>query len=157
MTKRTEYLGDDDAPKANSLVPAASAVVLDDRGAVLLQRRADNGYWSIPGGAMEPGEDIATCAVRETFEETGVEVEIVSLVGVYSDPRHVVAYANGEVRQEFSVCFRARPVGGALKVSEESTEVAYVPPSRLGTYSIHPSVRRRIEDALSGEALPVAR
>lgn len=157
MTKRTEYLGDDDAPKANSLVPAASTVVLDDEGAVLLHRRADNGYWSVPGGAMEPGEDIATCARRETFEETGIEVEIVSLVGVYSDPRHVVAYGDGEVRQEFSVCFLARPVGGALKVSEESTEVAYVPVSRLGSYAVHPSVRRRIDDALNGGALPVVR
>ena len=155
MSRRVEYLDDPAAPPANSLVPAASAVVRDETGAVLLQRRADNDYWSIPDGAMEPGEDIASCARRETLEETGIVVEIVGLVGIYSNPRHVVAYADGEVRQEFSVCFACRPIGGSLEVSEESTEVAYVDAAALGALSIHPSIRRRIADALGAVELPV--
>lgn len=155
MARRTEYLDDEHAPAANSLVPAASAVVLDEEGALLLQRRSDSGYWSIPGGAMEPGEDIAACCRRETREETGVEIEIVRLVGIYSDPHHVVAYSDGEVRQEFSVCFLARPCGGTLTTSAESSEVAFVPTAALSGLQIHLSIRRRIADALSGGRSPV--
>ena len=79
---------------------------------------------------MEPGEDIATCARRETLEETGIVVEIVGLVGIYSNPRHVVAYADGEVRQEFSVCFACRPIGGSLKVSVAMRKSSRVASSR---------------------------
>lgn len=54
---------------------------------------------------------IAT-VVREVKEETGIDVEVVGLVGIYTDPGHVSAFGDGEVRQEFSLCFRARAVGG---------------------------------------------
>lgn len=56
---RIEHYNDPDAPPPNSLIPAASAVVADESGAILLIRRSDNQLWSIPGGAMEPGESIA--------------------------------------------------------------------------------------------------
>ena len=59
-------------------------------------------------------------ARREVREETGVDVEITGLSGIYSDPRHVIAYDDGEVRQEFSLCFHATPVGGELRSSSES-------------------------------------
>jgi 8-oxo-dGTP pyrophosphatase MutT (NUDIX family) len=55
---------------------------------------------------------VVEAARREVREETGIEVEITGLSGIYSDPRHVIAYDNGEVRQEFSLCFHAKPVGG---------------------------------------------
>src|SRR3954471_14585046 len=102
---RVDYYDDPDAPAANSLVPAASAIVVDEAGRILLHRRRDNEMWALPGGVMELGESIAECAVREVREETGLEVEITGIVGIYSDPKHVFAYADGEVRQEFSVCF----------------------------------------------------
>lgn len=119
---RTEYFHDPDAPEANSLVPAASAVVVDDTGRVLLHLRVDTGNWSIPGGGMEPGESIAECVIREVREETGIEVRPVRLVGVYSHPSHVVAYDDGEVRQEFSVCFACEPVGGDTDASSNESE-----------------------------------
>ncbi len=87
----------------NSLTPAASAVVTDEDGRILLHRRSDNDLWSIPGGAMEIGESIAETAVRETREETGLDVRPLYVVGVYSNPGHVVEYSDGEVRQQFSV------------------------------------------------------
>ncbi len=122
---RREYVDDHNAPTANSVVVAASAVVTDDEGAVLLQRRSDNNRWSVPGGAMEVGESIAATAVREVREETGLEVEVVSLVGIYSDPRHVVAYDDGEVRQQFSICFACRVTGGSVATSDESLDVRF--------------------------------
>lgn len=148
---RTEYYDDPSAPRANSLVPAASAVVVDHEGRVLLHLRADTGNWSIPGGGMEPGESIAGCVVREVREETGVEVRPVRLVGVYSDPGHVVAYDDGEVRQEFSVCFACEPVGGATDASnDESDDVRWFRRDELDDLQITPSIRRRLNDYFAG-------
>jgi ADP-ribose pyrophosphatase YjhB (NUDIX family) len=65
---------------------------------------------------------IAAAVVREVVEETGVTVEITGLVGIYSDPRHVIAYSDGEVRQQFNVCLRARPTGGMPRATEEASE-----------------------------------
>jgi len=112
---RRDYEDDPNAPAANSLVPAASAVVVDDSGRILLHRRRDNDQWALPGGAMHLGESLPDCAVRETHEETGYDIELIGIVGTCSNPRHVFAYDNGEVRQEFSICFLARPVAGTLR------------------------------------------
>ena len=141
---RIEHFDDDAAPKANRLIPAASAVVADDAGRMLLIKRTDNGLWTIPGGAMEPGENIADCCRREVLEESGIEVAITRLIGIYSNPRHVVEYADGEVRQQFSVCFACRPVAGEIHTSDESSEVGYFTLAELATMEIHPSIRLRI-------------
>jgi ADP-ribose pyrophosphatase YjhB (NUDIX family) len=84
--RRIEHFNDPDAPTANRLVPAASAIVVDQAGRILLHRRTDNELWSIPGGGMEVGERIADTVVREVREETGLEVEPEAIVGIYSDP-----------------------------------------------------------------------
>ncbi|MFD4346430.1 NUDIX domain-containing protein [Streptomyces coelicoflavus] len=147
---RRDYENDPHAPAANSLVPAASAVVIDEAGRILLQRRVDNGMWALPGGAMNLGESLPECAVRETREETGLDVEVVGIVGTYSNPRHVFAYDDGEVRQEFSICFLARPVGGRLTVSEESTEVRWFEPSAVDALPMVSGVRKRVNDWRSG-------
>jgi ADP-ribose pyrophosphatase YjhB (NUDIX family) len=99
--KRVEHFNDPQAPAANRLVPAASAVVVDQAGRILLIRRSDNGLWAIPGGLMDIGEDIARTVRREVKEETGLDVEPEAIVGIYSNPRHVIEFPNGEVRQQF--------------------------------------------------------
>ncbi|MDF2710365.1 MAG: hydrolase [Nonomuraea muscovyensis] len=106
---RVEYWNDPNAPKANSLVPACGTVTVDEAGRILMQRRRDTGQWALPMGKMEIGETPTECAVRETEEETGVRVEPVGLLGVYSDPGHIVAYTDGEIRQEYEVMLIARP------------------------------------------------
>jgi ADP-ribose pyrophosphatase YjhB (NUDIX family) len=151
---RTDYLDDPAAPKANSIVPAVSAIVPDAQGALLLIRRTDNGYWSIPGGGVEPGESVSQAAAREVREETGIDCEVVGLVGIYSNPGHVAAYDNGEVRQEFSICFTARPVGGAIQTSSESSAVQFIPPGSIPDYKIHPSIRMRINHYLDQRSTP---
>ncbi len=122
---RVDYYYDLDAPRANSLVVGSSAVVVDDRNRVLLQRRTDSGNWALPGGAMDIGETFAESAVREVKEETGFDVRIERIVGIYSDPGHVFAYDDGEVRQEFSICLACAITGGSLQVSSESTAVEF--------------------------------
>jgi 8-oxo-dGTP pyrophosphatase MutT (NUDIX family) len=146
---KLDYFHDPAAPAANSIVVAASAFVQDDDGRVLMIQRSDNGLWAIPGGAQDVGESIVGAATREVREETGLSIEIVGLVGIYSDPGHVIAYDDGEVRQEFSVCFRGQPLGGTLATSTESKRVEWIEPERLSQLDIHPSVRRRIEQGLT--------
>lgn len=148
---RRDYYDDPSAPQANSLVPAASAIVVDDDGRILLHRRQDNGMWALPGGKMEFGETLAGCAVREVKEETGLDVEVVGIVGTYTDPKHVFAYDDGEVRQEFSICFLTRVTGGGLAVSDESFEVAFHRPESIRSLPMVDSIRLRVEDYLSGQ------
>ncbi|WP_035864674.1 NUDIX domain-containing protein [Kitasatospora cheerisanensis] len=154
---RRDYEDDPNAPKPNSLVPAASVVVVDERGRVLLQRRTDNGMWALPGGKMDLGESLADCGIRETREETGLDIEIVGIVGTYTNPGHVFAYDDGEVRQEFSICLLGRPVGGGdLRVSDESFEVAWFAPEETDELPMVSSIRKRITDWRSGR-IPVVR
>ncbi|MCX4470810.1 NUDIX domain-containing protein [Micromonospora sp. NBC_01655] len=141
---RTEHYHDPNAPKANSIVVAVSVFVRDEQARVLLIRRTDNGLWSLPGGGQEIGEAVAETAVRETREETGISVEVVGMVGVYSDPGHVIEYSDGEVRQQFSLCFRAVPVSGTPTPSDESHEVRWVARDGLAALDIHPSTLLRI-------------
>ncbi|MGH9121546.1 MAG: NUDIX domain-containing protein [Acidimicrobiales bacterium] len=154
MTRRIEHYHDPEAPQPNSLVPAATAVVADEAGRILLERRVDNDLWALPGGVMEPGEMIAETAVREVREETGLEVEPTGLVGIYSDPNHIIEYADGEVRQQFSICFRTRLIGGQLRLDDESTELRWVEPSELDDLAIHPSIRLRIDHFLQNRPEP---
>ncbi|MFH5227523.1 NUDIX hydrolase [Antrihabitans spumae] len=142
---RIEHYYDPDAPQANSIVVAATAFVLDDHERVLLIQRTDNGLWAIPGGGQDVGEYISETAVRETREETGIDIEVTGIVGLYTNPNHVMAYSNGEVRQQFSICLRARPVGGHLRPSDESSIVRWVNQDELDGLDIHPSVRLRID------------
>ncbi|WP_433228917.1 NUDIX domain-containing protein [Micromonospora sp. CA-248260] len=141
---RIEYYDDPKAPKANSIVPAVTVFVLDAQDRVLLIRRTDNGLWAIPGGAQDFGEYIAETAVREAKEESGIDVEVTEIVGIYTDPKHVMAYTDGEVRQQFSICFRARPIGGEPTPSSESSEVRWVGRDHLRELPIHPSIQLRI-------------
>ena len=145
---RTDYLDDPDAPQANSIVVATSAYVIDDRGRILMILRTDNGLWSLPGGGMEIGETVTACVARETKEETGLDITVTGVVGIFTNPTHVVAYPDGEVRQQFSICLRGRVVAGELTTSDESREVHWVEPDRVAGLVIHPEIRRRIERGL---------
>jgi 8-oxo-dGTP pyrophosphatase MutT (NUDIX family) len=145
---RRDYYDDPDAPKPNSIVPAVTAVVEDNEGRVLLIHRVDNDRWALPGGQVELGERVAETVIREVREETGIEVEVLALTGVYSDPKHVIAYDDGEVRQQFALSFRARPVGGHLCSSDETSEVRWLDADELDRLDIHPSMRLRIRHGL---------
>jgi ADP-ribose pyrophosphatase YjhB (NUDIX family) len=60
-------------------------------GRVLLQRRADSGNWALPGGKTDLGETLGDAVIREVREETGLDVELTGVLGIYSDPKHVIA------------------------------------------------------------------
>ena len=154
MPRRVDYYHDPDAPPANSIVVAVTAFIQDPASRLLMIRRTDNDLYAIPGGAQEVGETISQTVVREVKEETGISVDVTGLIGVYSDPEHVIAFSDGEVRQEFSLCFRARAVGGEPRTSTESKEVLWVEPAKLEDLNIHPSIRLRIQHGFEYRAEP---
>jgi 8-oxo-dGTP pyrophosphatase MutT (NUDIX family) len=154
VSGRRDHYRDPAAPKANSLVPGGSALVTDEIGRVLMQRRRDSGNWALPGGTMDIGETLGQCIVREVKEETGLDIEITGLLGIYTDPAHVIAYADGEVRQEFNVTYLGRVVGGSLAVSDESTEARFVDPAEFDRIPIHDTVRLRLRHHAEGRDTP---
>ncbi|MDT0437709.1 MULTISPECIES: NUDIX hydrolase [Streptomyces] len=151
---RIDYVNDPNAPMANSIVPSVMAVAVNDAGHVLMIRKTHNDLWALPGGDVEIGESVADAAVRETKEETGIDVEVTRVVGLYTGPAHVMAYDDGEVRQQFSICFTARILGGEPRTSSESKEVVFVDSEQLGELNIHPSMRMQIEHGLSNRSEP---
>ncbi|MFG1997786.1 NUDIX domain-containing protein [Spirillospora sp. NPDC048911] len=156
MGRRIDYYDDPAAPQANSLVPSVNVVVTNESGEILLIHRTDNDNWALPGGAIDLGESVAQAAVRETKEETGIDCEITGLVGIYSDPKHLIHYtSNDEVRQEFSIVLTARATGGDPKTSDESRAVRWVPASQVTERQMDRSMRLRIRDYLGEPESPV--
>jgi 8-oxo-dGTP pyrophosphatase MutT (NUDIX family) len=94
---------------------AASVSVFDDRGRLLLAKDAETELWTLPGGAIDPGEQPADAAIRECFEETGLRVEICKLVGVFGGEEFLITYPNKDVTCYTTIAFEGRIVGGAYK------------------------------------------
>jgi len=147
---RIEHFQNPSAPTPNTLIPASNLLVVDDQGRILLQRRRDTGQWALPGGAQDIGETPSECAIRECEEETGVQAEVVGLIGVYSDPSHIVEYTDGEVRQEFELTLLGRPLSGSPTATSESSEARWIRPDVLDDLDIHATMRRQLTDYLSG-------
>jgi 8-oxo-dGTP pyrophosphatase MutT (NUDIX family) len=102
-----------------------SAAIFDEDRRILLTRRADNGQWCLPGGAMESGETAAEACEREVLEETGLSVRVRRLVGVYSHSDQLVVYSDGGKFQIVALHFEAEVVGGELGLSNETTDFGY--------------------------------
>ncbi|MFD8011859.1 NUDIX domain-containing protein [Streptomyces sp. NPDC058955] len=130
-------------------LPGVSAVVFDDRGRILLGRRADTGAWAVIGGIVDPGEQPADCVVREVEEETGV-VCVPERVLLVETLRKPVVYANGDICQYMDVAFACRAVGGEARVNDdESIDVGWFAVDALP--ELKGFSHRRIEKALVDE------
>ncbi len=106
----------------NHKVVAATISEVDGR--VLLTRRAihpSHGKWTFPGGFVDWGEPVEAAAVRETWEETGLKVDLDGLIGVYSYPGTPIVI----------VVYRARVVGGELRTCWENDRVEWVAPAEI--------------------------
>lgn len=108
------------------LIPAVAAVVRDADGRVLVQQQHD-GQWSLPAGAIEPGESPATAVARETFEETGLVVRPERVTGVMGGPSCRVRYATGDEVEYTVMVFDCAVVGGALRAIDETLQLAFLP------------------------------
>src|SRR5436190_8238823 len=137
--------------KTAELVIGCAAIIFDDaHEKILLTRRSDNGRWCLPGGRMEAGESASECCIRETREETQLDVEIVRLVGVYSSPDMVIQYKDGNRRQVVAMSFECRVIRGTSGLSDETTEVGWFTPKQIETMDLVELHRQRIPDALEG-------
>lgn len=130
--------------------PAVSAIIFNDAGHVLLQRRSDNGQWSIPGGMIEPGEDVADAVIREVYEETSLTVTPERIIGVWGGADHLITYPNGDQTAIISTTFLCRIVSGEPRINDdESLELCFFPTDALPT--LDPRILERVEQALRNE------
>ena len=143
---RRDYFYDPAAPKPNSIHPAAAVALFNSEGSILLLRRKDNDKWTMPGGTLDFGESMTDCAIREVREETGLNIRITGLIGTYTDPQVLIAYSDGEVRQEFTLVYAAEIEAGELKIDDESKEYRWVPLSTALELALAESQRRRLRD-----------
>jgi 8-oxo-dGTP diphosphatase len=128
-----------------------SVVLRDSQGRVLLQRRTDFDTWGLPGGILEAGEDVLTCARRELLEETGLTAGPLKLVGVYTDPQFDVIYPNGDQVQQYTLCLQGRLAGGRmLPDGVETSEQAFLDPGEIRFDRLRPYYAAMIRDALRG-------
>ena len=92
------------------LVPTVSVLTFDELQRVLLVRPADSALWAAPGGTVQPYETPADAAVRGTWEQTGLTVELSRIIGVFGGMECSVTYANGDQESFTVVAFAARQV-----------------------------------------------
>jgi 8-oxo-dGTP diphosphatase len=102
--------------------PAAGVIVVENGAVLLVQRKFDprRGLWTLPAGFVEYDEHVADCAVRETQEETGLDVRLDRIFGAYmamDDPRVQVVL----------VLYKATRVGGALRAGDDASDARFFP------------------------------
>ena len=138
--------------KNGELRVGCSATIFDEgRQKVLLTRRQDNGLWCLPGGHMEPGESVEECCAREVFEETGLQVRVVRLSGVYSNPNQLVIYRDGNQAHFVVMNFEVEVMGGELGLSDETSEAGYFSLTEIESLPMHDRHADRVTDALTGQ------
>jgi len=142
----SKYISDIRAKIGNNLLilTGTSAVVINERGEVLLQRRSDLDIWTILGGYLDPGEDVADGIIREVREEAGITVLPEAIVAVLSGSDHFHTYNNGDQVAIINICFRCHPTDDTTPRpnDDESVEVRYFPPDELpeNTFPIHKTI-----------------
>ncbi len=108
------------------LFVGARGVVRDAAGRVLLIRRADNGYWALPAGAMELGESIVEAAAREVFEETGLIATDLTPFALYTGARYTFTNMYGDTYQLHVTAFRVDAWAGDLRTeTDETTDAGF--------------------------------
>ena len=137
--------------KEGQLRVGCSAVIFDEtREKVLLTQRADNGRWCLPGGHMESGESAAEACEREVWEETGLKVRAMRLLGVYSNPDQLVIYEDGNKAFFVVLNFEVQVLEGKVGLSDETTDFDWFSLSEMASMRMHANHQMRVEDALRG-------
>lgn len=120
------------------ILPTASVIVIDENGRILLQHRRDNGYWGLPGGAMEVGESFEETARREVLEETGLSVGKLELYYLHSGKHTFWKYPDGNQVYTAGVIFKTNDFTGELLADKaESLAVGWFTTDALPSISPH--------------------
>ncbi len=150
--KLIKIVHDNRAGKLGTLALGCAAAIFDaTRQKVLLVRRLDNGLWCLPGGHMDAGESVAEACAREVFEETGLQIEVGKLIGVYSNPHRRVDYPDGKRVQSVVLTFEAQPLGGELRNSDETSAYGWFSPAEIDSLELMDGHRARIADAYANQ------
>lgn len=130
---------------------SASAFIQDDHGCVLLGRRSDVMLWAPPSGVIQLGETPARTLLREVKEETGLDVEVQQLIGLYGGPDFEWTYPNGDQAQIINAFFACRVTGGTLAPdNREFLDLDFFPPDAFP--ALMPRYTRMLQDALANRA-----
>jgi len=157
-TQPTKSLYGDRISKEGTLRLGCSAILFDkNRTLVLLTRRTDNGQWCLPGGIVNPGESVAEACEREVWEETGLKVHVIRLVGVYSNPDRLTVYPDGNKAFVIVLGFEVEQIGGELGISEETMDAQFFPVPAAIDMDLFDGHAEQIRDALYGNAAATIR
>lgn len=97
----------------------AGGCIFNEKGEVLLQKRGDSNKWGFPGGAIELGETPEMAAIREAKEETGLDVEVGDLIGIFTDCD--MRYPSGDQAHSIFIAYELKQVGGSLQCDGDET------------------------------------
>ena len=129
-----------------------SAAIFDElREKVLLTKRADNGLWCLPSGGAEPGESVEETVIREAWEETGLTIRVLRLVGVYSDPDSLVVYNDDTAVQIVAPNFEAEITAGEPGLSDETSDWGYFSLGEIDKLDMLLNHKIRIQDTFAGQ------
>lgn len=148
-TIRSDFTNETNAPFANSIKPAVAVAIINEQKEILLLKRSDSGKWTMPGGTLDFGEDLITCAIREVKEEIGYKVKITDIIGTYTNPNTVIAYSDGEVRQEFTILYKGEIKSGQPVIDSESTAYQWINLDQAKELPMANSQKQRIEDVIT--------
>jgi ADP-ribose pyrophosphatase YjhB (NUDIX family) len=152
------YYEGDRIGRNGRLLLGCSATLFDEQQTkVLLTRRADNQRWCLPGGQVEAGESVAETCVREMWEETGLRVQVVRLLGVYSNPHRLLEYADGNRYHLVSLNFEVTWLAGQLRLSNETTAYGYFSRDEIANMDIIEPHTERIRDIWENREIPFIR
>ncbi|MCP4140115.1 MAG: NUDIX domain-containing protein [Chloroflexi bacterium] len=127
-----------------------SAVILNEtKQKVLLTQRADNGQWCLPSGGVDPGERVEETCIREVYEETGLNIRVTRLVGVYSDPNRLAEYPDGNKAHVIALSFEGEVIDGELGLSDETTDFGYFTVKEMNDLDMLLNHKERILDVFA--------
>ncbi|MFF2879066.1 NUDIX hydrolase [Gottfriedia sp. NPDC057991] len=117
---------------------SAATIVMNEQNDILLIKGPRRG-WEMPGGQVEEGESLKDAAIRETKEESGIDIEVLKFCGVFQNVSASIC----------NTLFLAKPIGGKLTTSSESLEVGYFPIDEALTMVTWKNFKQRIEYCLN--------
>ena len=126
------------------LMVGAAVLIVDEKNRLLLMKRSESGCWGPPGGSVELGEAVEMAARREVREETGLELEEITLFGVFSGPELFYVYPNGVEVYNVTIVYLARFKSGDIRLNGEHTDWRWFAPADIPE-SISPPIRPVVE------------
>jgi ADP-ribose pyrophosphatase YjhB (NUDIX family) len=148
----TQILSGERIGRQGKIRLGCSGVLFDsNREKVLLTRRADNGQWCLPSGGVEPGESVSEACARETWEETGLMVQVERLTSIFSSADRLVIYSDGSQFQFVILNFEVREISGKIRLSDETIDIGFYSTTEINTMDIFPHHKQFISDTLAGQ------